>query len=326
MERTQLSLKWLEVFQAVARGGSVQEAARRLGISTSTVSHHLTCLEAAVGVALVDHGKRPMALTQEGAILIRRADEALGQLRKGVSEIWSRDPGALVRVLRIAAIEELDREVTPTVAAQLVRDLRSCDLSFLTRPSHDILALLEGEYIDIGIAAALDGRGGRVIETPLLRDPYIILAPRAGTAQPDAYLTGEAGLPFLRYSKTMLIGRRIELQFRRMRRVVPSRMEFESTPAMLPLIAAGQAWTVTTALTLAACSEADHVQIAALPVPRGGFARQLSLFRQETLPEALAEMVEAPVRRLIETQLIAPVLARAPWLTPDFRLLEAGDG
>ena len=320
MERSKLSLKWLEVFQAVARSGSVQAAARRLDISISTVSHHLTCLEHAVGVALIDHRKRPMKLTPEGDILLARVDDSLLLLRKGMSEVWSKDPATLIRSLRIAMIEDLDTEVTPALAAGLSATLPACALSFLSRPSHDILTLLQSDEIDLGIASAAEFRVMRLTEAPLLRDPYVLIAPKGREDRAGEYLGGRVDLPFLRYSKKQLMGRRIEAQLRRQRLDLTSRLEFESTPAILALIAEGQAWTITTALNVAS-SDRCHDRLSIMPLPGAGFVRRLSIFRAEDLPVPLFETLDRILRPLLRDRIIAPMVAVHPWLADEFRLL-----
>lgn len=320
MDRSKLSLKWLEVFQAVARSGSVQAAARRLDISISTVSHHLTCLEDAVGVALIDHRKRPMRLTAEGTILLARVNESLLLLRKGMSEVWSKDPAALIRSLRLAVIEDLDSEITPALAARLSAALPACELSFLSRPSHDILTLLQSEEIDLGIASAAEFRVLRLTEAPLLRDPYVLVAPQGSDDHAGDYLGCRVDLPFLRYSRKQLMGRRIEAQLRRQRIDLASRLEFESTPAILALIAEGRAWTITTALNVAS-SDRFHHRIKMLPLPGAGFVRRLSIFRAEDLPVGLFEALNTSLRPLLQDRIIAPMVAAHPWLADEFRLL-----
>ena len=225
MERSKLSLKWLEVFQAVARFGSVQEAASQLDLSISTVSHHLGCLEEAVGLDLIDHGRRPMKLTRAGEIMLRHVDDGLLQLRKGMTEVWSTAPDSLVRHLSIALVEDLAHEATNALSVQLAEALPVCQLTFLSRPSHDILSLLQADDVDIGIASAPEFSEVRLDERPLLRDPYVLIVPRAQDQPPAAYLNAETDLAFLRYSKKQLIGRRVEVQLRRLRKDIPHRME-----------------------------------------------------------------------------------------------------
>ncbi|MGR3493358.1 MAG: helix-turn-helix domain-containing protein, partial [Shimia sp.] len=54
-----MSLQALEVFESVARIGSLQGAARELNLSVSSVSHHIGRLESELGTTLLDRSKRP---------------------------------------------------------------------------------------------------------------------------------------------------------------------------------------------------------------------------------------------------------------------------
>ena len=324
MESPKLSLKWLEVFQAVARDGSVQDAAGRLGLSISTVSHHLSRLETAVGVALIDHRQRPMKLTLAGQIMLRRVDESLLSLRKGMSEVWSNDPGSMMRRLTVASIEDLDTEVTPFLASGLSVALPSCELSFLSRPSHEIISLLQSEEVDVGIASATEFRDMQLKEAPLMRDPYVLIVPAGVDASSDAFLQGATGLSFLRYSKKLMLGQRIETQLRRLRRDVPNRLEFESTQAILSLIAEGQAWTITTALNVA-CAHRYRDRLQIMPLSDGGFTRRLSLFWREDLPETVIALVDEMLRSLVQERIIAPTVSDVGWLDGAFRLMDRSE-
>lgn len=56
----------LAVFVAVADAGSLSAAGRRLKLSTSVISHHLSRLEAKLGVTLFFRSTRSLSLTPEG--------------------------------------------------------------------------------------------------------------------------------------------------------------------------------------------------------------------------------------------------------------------
>ena len=321
MERSKLSIKWLEAFQAVARTGSIRDAGVSLGVSISTVSHHLSCLEEAVGVALIDHARRPMRLTPEGAALLRRVDEALSALRKGLSEVWTEDLAALARSLRIAAIEDFDAEVAPRLAHDLARALPGCDFSFLSRASHEVMALLQAEDADIGVASSSDFKATGLTEAPLLRDPYVLVVPRARADRAEDYLADATGLPFLRYSRRQVMGRRVEAQLRRLGLSLSGRQEFESTMTILSLVAGGQGWTVTTALTYGR-GRRLHGQIRALPFPAKGFARQISIYHSAELPQGVRDLFTALARPLVLDHAVAPLVAAEPWLSGQLRLLQ----
>ncbi|MBX2805139.1 MAG: LysR family transcriptional regulator [Hyphomicrobiales bacterium] len=58
--------KALAVFVAVAEAGSFSAAGRNLKLSTSVVSHHVSKLEARLGVSLLFRSTRSLSLTTEG--------------------------------------------------------------------------------------------------------------------------------------------------------------------------------------------------------------------------------------------------------------------
>lgn len=63
----------LAVFNAVADAGSFSAAARRLRLSTSVVSHHVSKLESKLGVTLLFRSTRSLSLTPEGNLILDAA-------------------------------------------------------------------------------------------------------------------------------------------------------------------------------------------------------------------------------------------------------------
>lgn len=320
MGRTPLSLKWLEVFQDLAGEGSLQNTAKALGLSVSTVSQHLSSLEKIVGTDLFDHQQRPLVLTPSGQILLSRVEEAISALRLGLAEVVTEDLSVFLRVLRISLIEDFDPEITPRLMHQLLSDLPSCDLSFKTGPSHEVLGQLQSDETDVGVAAFDEVLVGPLKQRPLLRDPFVIVVPRDGTQAARSYLNNQTGLPFLRYSKKQIMGRRVETQLRKLRLDIPHRIELESTAAALSLVSKGQAWTITTALNVASTPQ-FMAGLQVLPMPDGAFARQLSLFGREGLPVSLLDRVEVHLRGLINMHVIRPMISVDPRLKWHFCLL-----
>lgn len=84
----QRAVDWddLRSFLAIARSGSLQGAARALGVNHSTVFRRLNALEARLGVRLFDRFPRGYALTAAGEHMLRSAerveDEILGLERR----------------------------------------------------------------------------------------------------------------------------------------------------------------------------------------------------------------------------------------------------
>ena len=93
------SLRALRAFAEVARSGSLAEAARRLHVSPSAVSHLLRDLEAALGFALFA-GRGPGApLSEPGARLARRLGGAFEAIDLAVDEARHRSGDVRVSAL-----------------------------------------------------------------------------------------------------------------------------------------------------------------------------------------------------------------------------------
>lgn len=327
MERSRVSLKWLEAFQAVARHGTIRDGAQDLGLSMSTVSHHLTCLETTLGAQLVDHSKRPMRLTPAGETLLRRVDEAMWILRKGVSDIWSSDLRTLIRLLRIAHIEDLETDVGPTLVQTLSDAMPMCDFSVLTRPTYEVIDLLENDQVDIGIASNMAPRKMALIEEAILHDPFILVLP-VNHAGPDPKLAVlqemQSKLPLIRYSRKQQMGQQIEAQLRRIKARFPERMEFESTHAILSMVAAHRGWAVTTALTFAR-AQRYHDAVVALPFPGRAFSRTISLICREDLPASIRLLVEKCLRDAMQRHVLDPLHKSYPWLQDGLSMIPASE-
>src|ERR1044072_7931129 len=82
-----LSLVHLTVLAAVARHGSVTEAAKQLHYSQPSVSHHLARLEAAPGGELGQRVGGGIGLTPEGQLLANRAAEIVGRVDAAANEL-----------------------------------------------------------------------------------------------------------------------------------------------------------------------------------------------------------------------------------------------
>ncbi len=323
MKKSQLSLKWLEVFQQIARSGSVQGAAEQTGLSVSTVSHHLKSLEQSLGTDLCDHTRRPMRLTPTGAVFLRQIDEAMRLLIKAEIEAQSGDLSQ-TRSLSLAMIEDFDSEIASELARLLSQSMPGCVFRHLTRPSHDILDLLRAREVDIGIAAKLQFDAADLIEYPLLRDPFVLAVPTNKDVTADACLNGSAPLPLMRYSRDQIMGRQIEAQLKRLRITLPHAHEFESNQTLMNMVAEGVGWAITTPTNYARASR-FHRHVTLLPFPAKGFARHMSVFTAELHPSAAVETVASILRQLIQTRAIDPAVVRMPWLRDSFMLLPDRD-
>ncbi len=81
-------LRALQAFEAVARCGSVTDAARDLGVSPGAVSQHLRKLEEQLGLRLVERRGKGVELTAWGRTYQAGLEPAFEQLHAAQSALW----------------------------------------------------------------------------------------------------------------------------------------------------------------------------------------------------------------------------------------------
>src|SRR5687768_7436391 len=138
-----LSLTHLKVLEAVARHGSVTEAARELHYSQPSVSHHLGRLEADIGAKLVQRVGRGIRLTPEGELLAQRATEILGRLAARV--------GLRAGRVRLAGFQTVLSTIVPKAATELARSHPGIELNLVDAHPVVGLTMLRSGHVDIAL-------------------------------------------------------------------------------------------------------------------------------------------------------------------------------
>lgn len=96
-----MKLDGLVAFVAVADGGSISEAARRLALSKSVVSERLAELERTLGARLVQRTTRKLSLSGDGLTLLPRARRIIQDMTEAADELAERR-GTLAGPLRLS--------------------------------------------------------------------------------------------------------------------------------------------------------------------------------------------------------------------------------
>ncbi len=145
-----LNLTQLSVLAAVARHGSVTEAAQELHYSQPSVSHHLARLEAATGVKLIQRVGRGIRLTPEGQLLANRAAEILGRVDAASSELAAQ-VGLQSGRVRLAANASALSTIVPKAAAALAHSYPGIELSLTDHHPVESLQLLRHGEVDVAL-------------------------------------------------------------------------------------------------------------------------------------------------------------------------------
>jgi DNA-binding transcriptional LysR family regulator len=171
----------LKVLEAVARHGSVTEAAKELHYSQSSVSHHLGRLEAGTGAKLIQRVGRGIRLTPEGELLAQRATEVLGRLNAASVELAAR-VGLRAGRVRLAGFQTVLSTLVPKAAAELSRSHPGIELNLVDAHPAVGLDLLRSGHVDIALifrnadTPPDEEEGFRL--THLLDDPLYLISDR----------------------------------------------------------------------------------------------------------------------------------------------------
>jgi DNA-binding transcriptional LysR family regulator len=101
-------LRAMAVFQAVAESGNFRAAAKKLSLSPSVVSHHITQLESSLGIALLYRTTRKVSLTDAGRELLRSTQEMSDAANRGLTAMRLRADQP-VGTLKITCPTAMDR-------------------------------------------------------------------------------------------------------------------------------------------------------------------------------------------------------------------------
>jgi DNA-binding transcriptional LysR family regulator len=175
----------LKVLATVARTGSVTGAARELGYAQASISHHLSRLEAEVGLALTQRVGRGIRLTPAGELLAHRAAEILGRVESAQDEVAAIGELRHGRV-RVAGFQSALSTVVTDAAASLRATAPGLELSLADlHPDLALQQLREG-LIEVAVVFRYDDTLPPDIRgTHLFEDPMHLVSQQAGQTLAD---------------------------------------------------------------------------------------------------------------------------------------------
>src|SRR3954447_10654161 len=133
-----LDLKLLTTFREVAVRGSFSDAAVALDFTQPAVSQHISRLEQALGVRVLERNARGVTLTAAGEVLVRHASQLLDAARRAEEAVRQAGgvgrPQVRVSALPAAAAGSFPAARASCAAAGRTRSSR-CRCSRMTRAS-----------------------------------------------------------------------------------------------------------------------------------------------------------------------------------------------
>jgi DNA-binding transcriptional LysR family regulator len=182
-----LDLIRLRVIDAVARHGSVTEAAKELHYSQPSVSHHLARLEAETSAQLLQRVGRGIRLTQAGQLLADRAAEIIGRVDAADAEL-SAHVGLSAGRVRLAGFTTAICALMPPAIAALSREYPGLEISLTDTHPPEALELLRAGQVDVALVFRYDEMAPEpdgIRLHHLLDDPVYLLSARSDNTLAD---------------------------------------------------------------------------------------------------------------------------------------------
>jgi DNA-binding transcriptional LysR family regulator len=200
-----VSFRQLQVFVAVAKGGTVASAARNLNLSQSATSQSLSDLERQLGQALFERLGRRLQLNDVGRRLLPRAERLLDDLVQFIETAQEPD-GLLQGLLTVAASATIGTYLIPSLVGCFSDMHPGADIQMRLRNTGEVvgdvlrfeadLGLIEGQCSEqrlisevwredaMVIICAPNHRlaaGGRLSDKDLGEEQWILREPGSGS-------------------------------------------------------------------------------------------------------------------------------------------------
>lgn len=201
-----IETRLLRYFLMVAREENITNAARALHITQPTLSRQMALLEEELGVKLFVRNSRPLALTSEGYLLRRRAEEILELIEKTEAEVSSQEE-QVAGTVSIGCGE--------LAAVRLLTDLIA-DFSFrypqvafdvYTAGADQINRRISGGLTDIGLLLEpVDMEGYEYIRMPV-KERWAAIVPAGSSLSRQEHVTAEelSSLPVIMPSRRKVL-------------------------------------------------------------------------------------------------------------------------
>lgn len=140
----------LRYFAAVARCGSIREAAEELHVAQSALSRQIQKLEDELGAPLFQRHSRGVELTSAGEILLGYAQTSLRQVERVRSEVDALK-GLRRGIVHVSAIESLVTHLLPEVISRFSRRHPGIQFDIAIEGSDRVLSSVREGRTDIGL-------------------------------------------------------------------------------------------------------------------------------------------------------------------------------
>lgn len=281
------TLRQFAAFVQVARLGSFARASEALGLSQPALSQAVAQMEDLLGTRLFHRTTRAVRLTEEGALLLPRAEAILGSVDDAVALV--RDQARLhSERISLGALTSLAPVFLPEIL-RLFRARHPAGRVAVTDGTSDVLyAGVESGQIDLGIGSRLPGHPGVVFQ-PVLRERFALVLPRAHPLARRSSVTWAEALreDFIAFPPSSAGHAAMKAALARAGLSLNPVMTFAQSITALNMVAGGAG---VTALPILGCPPPTHKVLAVRPLTEPMVDREVGLIHaaaRDASPAAL---------------------------------------
>jgi LysR family hydrogen peroxide-inducible transcriptional activator len=194
-----ISIKQLKYFDAVARSGHFGKAAEQCAVTQPALSMQVQELEKALGIQLIERGRKGAMLTDGGKEIARRAARVLADVRDLV-DYAAHQGRPLSGPLRFGVIPSVAPYVLPPLLPLIRADYPDLDLHIRETQTQQLLAELVGGALDL-LLLALPVEHADIETLALFEDRFLLAMPRSRRAPAQVRATPD----LLRQDRLLLL-------------------------------------------------------------------------------------------------------------------------
>jgi LysR family hydrogen peroxide-inducible transcriptional activator len=172
-----LSLRDLEYVEAVAELSHFGRAAERCGVSQPALSEQIRKLEAHLGVPFFERTRRRVAVTPQGAVLLKQVERILTEARHFMAMSGQGQAG-LSGLLQLGAIETIGPYYLPSLLQLMRRELPDVALRLTENRTAVLLERLRHGMLDLVLMVPTPEMPG-LAAARLFFEPFLLATPKA---------------------------------------------------------------------------------------------------------------------------------------------------
>jgi DNA-binding transcriptional LysR family regulator len=176
----------LRYFYEAAKFGSMRAAADKLGVAASSISRQIAQLEAAMGLSLIEHGRRTIKLTEAGELAVSYYRERLDQQEAFEARLIDLKRMRTGRI-ELAIADDLFSGTMSAVLSRFITRYAGLSLIVRTAGGEELIRMVAEDEAHLGLVL-------HAHDDPRLRARVSIPAPLMAVMTPDHALAGRHAL------------------------------------------------------------------------------------------------------------------------------------